>query len=43
MQWICLSVVLELIGGIYSYVIGAMDMFGVSYWNHLNHGIKEDM
>ena len=27
------------IGGIYGYVIGAMDMFDVSYWNH---GIKED-
>ena len=42
-QWICLSIVLELIDGIYGYVIGAMDMYDVSYWNHLNNGIKEDM
>ena len=42
-QNICLPIVLELIDGIYGYVIGAMDMFDVSYWNHLNHGIKEDM
>ena len=43
MQWICLSIVLGLIDGIYGDVIGAMDMFDVWYWNYLNHGIKEDM
>ena len=43
MQWICLSIVLELIDGIYGYVIGAMDMFDVWFWNYLNHWIKEDL
>ena len=42
-QWIYLSIVLELIGGIYGYVIGSMDMFDVWCWNYSNHGFKEDM
>ena len=28
---------------IYEYVIGAMNMFDVWYWNYLNHEIKEEM
>ena len=34
---------IEVIDGLYGYVIGAMDMFDVWYWNYSSHEIKEDM